>query len=370
MDDQNNSSFSSGKRDNFSAGVKAILANRAGFRCSKPSCRALTVGPSAESPDSRTNIGVASHITAASVGGPRFDSTLTSEERCSAKNGIWLCQIHGKEIDDDIVSFSPDVLRAWKQDAEKDAQELLGRPISAQSIDVSIQVSLHRADDGAIVVTGNTNLPDGTRLWVELFESGSKRLFGQVDTKTNEGMFAATGFLNHGVPYAHGWYTIEALAYFNGPWGQSDAVLSIVGEEGEYLIGRFAEPLHPELSESEKRFRAEFECIAPPLKEKSNRTNQDLIHAIDIVQNAVLTVDGRRSALSIGDNVESYMKAPGLRKYEGWAARALSNGAVVVSFSYWNGNKSAFAEWTVIIDNKEVRYRNLSGKYMSWAPDY
>ena len=96
---------SSGNRDEFSSGVKSILASRAGFRCSKPDCRALTIGPSTVNPGAQTNIGVAAHITAASPGGPRYDPTLTPEERRSVANGIWTCQNHGKQIDDDVVQF-------------------------------------------------------------------------------------------------------------------------------------------------------------------------------------------------------------------------------------------------------------------------
>ncbi|HVQ36528.1 MAG TPA: hypothetical protein VMS31_03295, partial [Pyrinomonadaceae bacterium] len=81
-------------RDDFSVGVKAVLASRAGYRCSKPDCRALTVGPSDEHPAAHTNIGVAAHIAAASKDGPRYDPSLTPEERRSATNGIWTCQNH------------------------------------------------------------------------------------------------------------------------------------------------------------------------------------------------------------------------------------------------------------------------------------
>src|ERR1017187_7830770 len=56
------------------------------------------------------------------------------------------------------------------------------------------------------------------------------------------------------------WYTVLAFTHFNGPWQQPEAVIDIVGREGEKLVGRFAEPLHPEFSESEKRFHASFEC--------------------------------------------------------------------------------------------------------------
>jgi hypothetical protein len=241
-------------RDDFSSGVKAILAHRAGYHCSKPACRAPTAGPSSEAHDARSNVGVAAHITAASPGAARFDPDLTSEERSSVVNGIWLCQTHAKEIDDDAVRFTAVTLRTWKQHAEEEARALLGRPISAQSLDVSVQVSMHRATDDSLTVTGITNLPNGTKLFVELYESRKNNMLGQLKVVLNDGMFAASRLINGKTPHPPGWYTVEVLAYFNGPWQQPDAVRDIAGKEGEYLVGRFAEPLHPELSESEKRF--------------------------------------------------------------------------------------------------------------------
>jgi len=106
-------------RDEFSAGVKQVLAHRAGYRCSKPNCRAATAGPSSESAHGKMNLGIAAHITAASSGpgARRYDPNLTSEKRRSASNGIWLCQVHAKEIDDDENRFSTDLLRAWKAHA-------------------------------------------------------------------------------------------------------------------------------------------------------------------------------------------------------------------------------------------------------------
>ena len=170
---------------------------------------------------------------------------MSTEARRSSVNGIWLCQTHAKAIDDDPVQYSVDVLRAWKHDAESDAHAILGRQVSAQALDASVQVTLHRALDDALIVTGTTNLPDGTKLWVDLRESGMGQLLGHVDAKTNAGMFAAHGYTSEGLPHLTGWYAVEVLAYFNAPWGQSDAVTAIVGHEGEFLAGRFAEPYTP-----------------------------------------------------------------------------------------------------------------------------
>jgi hypothetical protein len=75
-----------------------------------------TIGP--DGADESGSIGVAAHITAAAEGGPRYDSTLTTEERAAAENGIWLCQTCSRLVDVDVVSHSIDQLREWKTLAE------------------------------------------------------------------------------------------------------------------------------------------------------------------------------------------------------------------------------------------------------------
>lgn len=67
------------------------------------------------------NVGVAAHITAAAAGGPRYDPTLSREERTSANNGIWLCQFCGTLVDSDAERYPVDVLRRWKSDTENSA---------------------------------------------------------------------------------------------------------------------------------------------------------------------------------------------------------------------------------------------------------
>ena len=113
-------------RDEFSEKTRQVLARRVGYKCSNPSCRVPTSGPG-EAPTSVVNIGVAAHITAASEGGPRYDSSLTTEQRQDCKNGIWLCQNCAKKIDSDLTRFSTHVLESWKYAAEVTARIELGR---------------------------------------------------------------------------------------------------------------------------------------------------------------------------------------------------------------------------------------------------
>ncbi|KAF2988937.1 hypothetical protein MJC1_03993 [Methylocystis sp. MJC1] len=64
-------------------------------------------------------LGEASHICAAAAGGPRFDAGMSEAERRSAKNGIWMCKLHGKSVDSDDPKFTVELLRDWKKQAEE-----------------------------------------------------------------------------------------------------------------------------------------------------------------------------------------------------------------------------------------------------------
>ena len=113
-------------RDEFSKKVKDTLARRVAYLCSNPSCRKRTCGP-AEDENKFCSIGEAAHITAASKGGPRYDYSLTPEERSSINNGIWLCKNCARLIDIDEEVYPVDLLRSWKDEAERNASESLGQ---------------------------------------------------------------------------------------------------------------------------------------------------------------------------------------------------------------------------------------------------
>jgi Intein splicing domain len=115
-------------RDDFSPAMKEVLAKRVGFRCSNPACRQLTSGPQVDTTKT-VNVGVAAHITAASVGGPRYDASLTPDVRSHPDNGIWLCQKCGKLVDNDAARYPESLLREWRMLAEETAnREVQGGP--------------------------------------------------------------------------------------------------------------------------------------------------------------------------------------------------------------------------------------------------
>ena len=109
-------------RDEFPQAIATTLAKRVGYLCSR--CRRSTVGPR-DGATASVNIGVAAHITGAAPGGPRYDPSLTPDERRGGDNGIWLCQICAKLTDNDVERFTADSLRRLKERAEERAKAAL-----------------------------------------------------------------------------------------------------------------------------------------------------------------------------------------------------------------------------------------------------
>lgn len=63
--------------------------------------------------------GGASHITAASKRGPRYDENMTAQERKFFENGIWLCKSCSKLIDSDEMRYTVGKLKKWKELSEQ-----------------------------------------------------------------------------------------------------------------------------------------------------------------------------------------------------------------------------------------------------------
>lgn len=128
-------------RDDFPAPTKELLAKRVGYRCSNPSCRQLTTGPHNEQSRS-VNIGVAAHITAASPGGPRFDASLSPDQRKLADNGIWLCHKCAKLIDSDVRKYTVDILSNWKKMSEQYTANELDSRVNVHSVTQKVSVDI------------------------------------------------------------------------------------------------------------------------------------------------------------------------------------------------------------------------------------
>lgn len=78
-------------------------------------------------------MGVASHVSSAAPGGPRYDPMLTPAQRADARNGIWLCQTCSKLIDSDEHRYPVATLHQWKILAEEEAHRQIGKAKARKS---------------------------------------------------------------------------------------------------------------------------------------------------------------------------------------------------------------------------------------------
>lgn len=115
-----------GREDDFTQPDKKKLAERAAYICSNPGCNRITIGPDNTNDQKSIKTGIASHICAASPGGPRYDMSQTPAKRKNISNGIWLCGTCSILIDkNNGFDYPADHLKKWKADHEKLIKEYL-----------------------------------------------------------------------------------------------------------------------------------------------------------------------------------------------------------------------------------------------------
>ncbi len=142
-------------RDDFSQSVKTILAGRAGWKCSFPDCNRSTAGPAIESHDKWIKNGIAAHITAAAPGGPRYDASMSSEQRSDISNAIWMCPTHGSLIDKEKTAYTVEAIKGWKIAAESRAT----RELEHDSTHLSQRTSRYSSKDTAILASYSEVMP-------------------------------------------------------------------------------------------------------------------------------------------------------------------------------------------------------------------
>ena len=151
-------------RDDFSKTTKEILAKRVAYICSNPNCHCQTVGPHTDDTKA-TIIGVAAHITAAAVGGPRYDDKLSQSERSHPQNGIWLCATCSTLIDKDAADYPVELLLEWKKTTEALVRKKLTGVEKKSSNAPFIQVDL---------------IYEGSGRWNEGWSQKNKEIYGDA----------------------------------------------------------------------------------------------------------------------------------------------------------------------------------------------
>jgi|GEM_PF-2122185 len=169
-------------RENFPAKIVEILKKRAAFVCSNPTCKKMTIAPSEEEDEKVIYIGRAAHISAASKGGPRYDETMTPEERSSIGNALFLCSNCADMIDDNGgVDYTIETLKKWKIDHENWTRENLNKSVvEEKSQPIIFNVTSQNQTGG--ITAGIVNFaPQGRKLNPEV-----KKQLDELFPDTNE----------------------------------------------------------------------------------------------------------------------------------------------------------------------------------------
>jgi hypothetical protein len=125
----------------FNTTTARLLGERVAYMCSKPDCRILTIKARSGS-ESVQKKGKACHIHSASPKGPRFDPEMSDKDCKSAANGIWLCDICAREVDDDASAYSAQTLKWWKNKSEVYVMELVTQDSRLRQLRATLSQSL------------------------------------------------------------------------------------------------------------------------------------------------------------------------------------------------------------------------------------
>lgn len=229
-----------------------------------------------------------------------------------------------------------------------------------------IQAKAKRQNDGGVVIEGDTNLPDGLKMWVHILRG--KRVAAEDGNVIISAKHFRTSGLSDGIvgptkTFPPGKYRVEFISIFNGAW-QTPEMLNLIGEGGKKLSTSIFSLSDPDVVDSDKELAYTLNITFPPVSEETR--------AINLVKSAVITVPEKgRSADNVGKVVEYFMKLPGLRPAQGWSAMRVQGDEYTVTFDYINGDAGdAKGVWTANLKTGKVRYVNKYGKIFSWTPDY
>lgn len=280
-----------------------------------------------------------------------------------------------------IITSSPDSRRHSTSASGK-------KPFSPLSV-LFIEATPERTEDGRVVISGSTNLPDGLKLWVHVEEGrlpqgAPKEVAGDDDVFVENGKFATkplwfavpnTRFTKKGwpssvqvdvreEPFPARPFTVHFESYFNGAWQTPEVLRVVGGEGGKTLKGKILKLTDPDVTDSDKIVDYDQTLSFPALSPEAK--------AISMVREAILTLpDEGRSTGDVQAVVDMYLASPGVKAGSGWGASRKSPSDFDVSFDFIDGQQGEQqAIWTANIATGKVKYVNENAKRFSWAPSY
>lgn len=246
-----------------------------------------------------------------------------------------------------------------------------------------------RMDNGQVVISGTTNLPDNLKMWVEVEQGrlplgAPKAVASDNNVVVTDGKFTTvplwlevpnTRFSKQGwpksvdvrvrqKPFPAGQYKVHFESYFNGAWQTPSVLAALRNAEGKNLKGQILKATDSDVTDSPKT--VDYRQVL------SFGTPSPEAVAISLVRAAVLTVPGEgRSAGDIQANIDLYLVAPGMRLGKGWSAKAKGQSLFEVSYDFINGDEGKQqAIWTANVSTGNVKYVNENAKTFSWTPNY
>lgn len=121
-------------RDNFSSSTKNLLGLAVGFTCVRPGCAKPTTAL-AQNSNAILRIDIAAHDSAAAPAGPRYDETITPEQRKAYENGAHLCPTCARLVDVDQEQFPVGTLARWQKNAAEYRQFRMHNPHPPAGLD-------------------------------------------------------------------------------------------------------------------------------------------------------------------------------------------------------------------------------------------
>lgn len=155
------------------------LALRSGNVCAYPGCGVPLILQAEHLSDRDKIVGKVAHICAASEGGPRYDPSMTKEERGSVSNLVLLCGSHHDIIDTQLNYHTVDFLAEMKQCHERKVARALAHAMGEVGFDhleivcKAIQLNDKTSDDIVMPLDIETkislnNLGEATREQIRL----------------------------------------------------------------------------------------------------------------------------------------------------------------------------------------------------------
>jgi len=172
------------------------LAHRSGGLCYSPGCPEPVL---AEIADAMRFVAQIAHIRAATPDGPRYDPSMTNDERRDLPNLILLCKPHHDDIDNPANArmYTVDRLLRWKAQREADPAQALRRlrEVTPPVLVRTVRTAVERHDGRILELLNRLDGTDAAALRMlldELTEAYTQLRRGLVPETVDELSMAVT----------------------------------------------------------------------------------------------------------------------------------------------------------------------------------